>query len=307
MNHGIRQRTLKNVIRATGVGLHTGAQVLLTLRPAAPDSGVVFVRTDLEPAVRIPARMDAVGGTRLATTLGCEGASVGNVEHLLAALSGLGIDNVLVEVDAPELPIMDGSAGPFVFLLESAGVVEQDAPKRFVRVLKPVRYREGDALAELRPHDGFRVEYTLLYDHPVLESRRKTCAVEVSPSAFVREIARARTFGFLSDQQRRQVVGLARRGGPDNVVLLDAHRVSHDSGLRLGDEFVRHKLLDAIGDLYLLGHGLIGAFSGFRSGHSTNRGLVLALLADATAWEWATFADAAELPGRLGRRMPEIA
>jgi UDP-3-O-[3-hydroxymyristoyl] N-acetylglucosamine deacetylase len=302
-----RQRTLKNVIRATGIGLHTGEPVHLTLRPAPPDHGIVFVRTDLEPRPRLPARVERLGSTTMATTLTDGAATLSTVEHLLAAFAGLGIDNVLVEVDSRELPIMDGSASPFVFLLQSAGVAQQDAPRRFIRVRKTVIHRDGDAWAELRPHAGCRFEYTLAYDHPVFHQHRKSAAVELSPTVFVREISRARTFGFLSDYERLKGMNLARGGGLGNAVVLDDCRILNDEGLRLGDEFVKHKILDAIGDAYLLGHCLIGAFAGFRSGHAINRALLREFLADRDAWEVVTFRNAAELPGLLGRPVAEIA
>jgi len=311
MNTCISQRTLKDVIRATGIGLHPGEQIHLTLRPAPPDHGIVFVRTDLVPAVRIPARVEHIGATSMATTLVSTlitgAVPVSTVEHLLAAFAGLGVDNAVVEVDAPELPIMDGSASPFVFLLQSAGIALQSAPRRFLRVLKTVTVRDGNAWAELRPHDGFRLEYTLEYDHPAFHEHRKSACVELSPTAFVREISRARTFGFLSDHERLKEMNLARGGSMDNTVVLDDCRVLNDEGLRLGDEFVRHKILDAIGDLYLLGHGLIGAFAGFRSGHGTNRALLERFLADRDAWEVVTFADRAEMPGVFGRQTAENA
>lgn len=312
MNTSTHQRTLKNVIRATGVGLHSGAEIKLTLRPAPPDHGIVFVRTDLEPAVRLPACIDRLGGTHLATSLTDGRATVAAVEHLMAAFCGLGIDNVRVEVDAAELPIMDGSASPFVFLLQAAGIATQPAPRRFLRILEPVTFADGPARATLEPWDGMRVEYTLEYDHPGLRGQRRTAAVDVDRTRFVREIARARTFGFLSDRDRMKGMNAARPGGTpgaarDNVVLLDDCAVSNGPGLRFADEFVMHRILDAIGDLYLLGHPLIGAFRGFRSGHGTNAGLLRALLAERAAWELVTFETPAELPGALGRTIPEIA
>jgi len=307
MNTCINQRTLKNVIRATGVGLHTGAQVRITLRPAPPDHGIVFVRTDLVPAVRLPARVEQAGATSMASTLTVCGVRLSSVEHLLAAFAGLGIDNALVEVDAQELPIMDGSAGPFVFLLQSAGIASQEAPRRYMRVRKPVVVRDGDAWAELRPYAGCRLEYTVEYEHAASDQQRRSTVVELSPTAFVREIARARTYGFLSEG------GLGQRSNPivgsclDRRVVLNDQRSSGDADRRIGDEFVRHKILDAIGDLYLLGHGLIGAFAGFRSGHGTNRALLERFLDDRDAWEVVTFADRADLPGALGRPIAETA
>ena len=306
-NSCTRQRTLKNVVRASGIGLHSGERVGLVLRPAPVDHGIVFLRTDLDQPVRLPARLDWVGRTTQTTTLTDGAVTLSLVEHLLAALAGLGIDNLLIEVDAGELPIMDGSASPFVFLLQSAGVALQDEPKRYIRILKPIVERDGDAWGKLEPHDGCRLEYTLEYDHPVFLQHRRTAAVELSSTAFVREISRARTFGFLSDYERLQRMNLARGGSLDNVVVLDDCRILNDEGLRLGDEFVKHKILDALGDLYLLGYGLIGAFSGFRSGHATNRALLERLLADPAAWEIVTFHGRAELPGSLGRPAVEFA
>jgi UDP-3-O-[3-hydroxymyristoyl] N-acetylglucosamine deacetylase len=303
----IRQHTLNNVIRATGVGLHTGESVYLTLRPAPEDHGIVFVRSDLEPGVALPARVEYVGNTNMATTLTDGVTSVSTIEHLMSALAGLGIDNAVVEVSAPELPIMDGSAAPFVFLLQSAGICEQAAPRRFLRILKPVVYAAGDVRAELRPHDGFRVDYTLRYDHPVFRQHCKTASVEVSPMAFVKEVSRARTFGFLADFERLKGMNLARGGSLDNAVVVDESRILNDEGLRLGDEFVKHKILDAIGDLYLLGHGLIGAFSGYKSGHAANIALIRQLLADPEAWEVVAFDDPRDAPAALTRQIPEFA
>jgi UDP-3-O-[3-hydroxymyristoyl] N-acetylglucosamine deacetylase len=297
------QRTLKNVIRATGVGLHSGDKVLITLRPAPVDAGIVFVRTDLEQPVAIRARAENVGEITMATTLTDGHVSISTVEHLLAAFAGLGIDNAFVDVSAPELPIMDGSAAPFVFLLQSAGIEEQDALKKFVRIRKAVTFQQGDAVAEIRPYDGFRVEYTLQYDHPVFRKHRKSAVVEFSTMAFVKEVSRARTFGFLADYERLRSMNLARGGSLENAVVVDDDRILNDDGLRLDDEFVKHKILDAIGDLYLLGHSVIGAFSGFKSGHGTNNALLRKLLADPEAWEIVTFADEAAAPIEFARRV----
>jgi UDP-3-O-[3-hydroxymyristoyl] N-acetylglucosamine deacetylase len=303
MTKAVLQRTLNNAIRATGVGLHTGEKVYLTLRPAPVDTGIVFVRTDLARSVSIPAHADHVGDTTMATTL-CQGdVSVATVEHLMSAFAGLGIDNAFVDVSAPELPIMDGSAAPFVFLLQSAGVEEQDAPKRFIRIRKPVSVRQGDAEASLRPHDGFRIAYTLEYDHPVLRQHRQTASVEFSTMAYVREVSRARTFGFLADYEKLRAMNLARGGSLDNAVVMDESRILNGDGLRLADEFVKHKILDAIGDLYLLGHSVIGAFAGFKSGHATNIALLRAVLADRDAWEVVTFDNAERAPIAYAQRL----
>ncbi|MFU8815887.1 MAG: UDP-3-O-acyl-N-acetylglucosamine deacetylase [Pseudomonadales bacterium] len=303
MTQALLQRTLKNVIRATGVGLHSGDKVYLTLRPAPVDTGIVFVRTDLEQPVAVRARVENVGEITMATTLTDGHISIATVEHLMSAFAGLGVDNAFVDVSAPELPIMDGSAAPFVFLLQSAGIEEQDAPKKFIRIKKTVSCRQGDAVAELRPYDGFRVEYTLQYDHPVFRQHCKSAVVEFSTMAFVKEVSRARTFGFLADYERLRGMNLARGGSLDNAVVVDDDRILNDDGLRIGDEFVKHKILDVIGDLYLFGYSVIGAFSGFKSGHGTNNALLRAVLADEAAWEIVTFADEALAPIQYARRI----
>ena len=290
------QRTLKNVIRATGIGLHTGEKVYLTLRPAPVDAGIIFVRTDLDEPVTISARAENVGDTTMATTLTDGTINISTVEHLMSAFAGLGIDNAYVDVSAPELPIMDGSAAPFVFLLQSAGIEEQEAPKKFLRVLKKVSYSHGDITAELNPYDGFRVEYTLEYDHPVFEHHRRRAAVEFSSMAFVKEVSRARTFGFLADYEKLRSMNLARGGSLDNAVVVDDYRILNNEGLRQEDEFVKHKILDAIGDLYLLGHSVIGAFSGYKSGHGPNNELLRKLLRKKEAFEIVTFDDAETAP-----------
>jgi len=305
MSNGLLQRTLKNVIRATGVGLHTGEKVYLTLRPAPIDSGIRFVRTDIDPSVTIKACVEGVSDTSMATTLGPSGSSIATVEHLMSAFAGLGIDNAFVDVSASELPIMDGSAAPFVFLLQSAGVEVQDAPKKFIRIRKKVVYTEGDILVELKPYDGFRVSYTLMYDHPVFQKHCKTATVEFSSMAFVKEVSRARTFGFLADYEKLRDMNLARGGSLNNAVVVDDYRILNDEGLRLEDEFVKHKILDAIGDLYLLGHSLIGEFAGYKSGHGSNNALLRKLLADQDAWEIVTFDDPSEAPISFGR--PQVA
>ena len=303
MTRALLQRTLKNVIRATGVGLHTGEKVYLTLRPAPVDTGIVFVRTDLDAPVSIPARAENVGDTTMATTLTNGRTSISTIEHLMSALAGLGIDNAFVDVSAPELPIMDGSAAPFVFLLQSAGIEEQEAPKKFIRIRKKVSWVQDDVRAELEPYDGFRVQYTLLYDHPVFRKHSKTATVEFSTMAFVKEVSRARTFGFLADYEKLRSMNLARGGSLDNAVVVDDYRILNDEGLRLADEFAKHKILDAIGDLYLLGHSVIGAFAGHKSGHGPNNALLRKVLADEEAWEIVTFNDETNAPISFGRRM----
>ncbi len=292
----LNQRTLKNVIRATGVGLHTGEKVYLTLRPAPVDTGIVFIRTDLDELVSLRAHAENVGDTTMATSLTNGDVEISTVEHLMSAFAGLGIDNAYVDVSAPELPIMDGSAAPFVFLLQSAGAEEQPAPKKFVRIKKTVSYARGDATVELRPYDGFRIEYTLFYDHPVFRKHKKSACVEFSTMAFVKEVSRARTFGFLADYEKLRSMNLARGGSLDNAVVVDDYRILNDEGLRLEDEFVKHKILDAIGDLYLLGHSMIGAFSGHKSGHGTNNALLRKLLAEKDAFEIVTFENAEDAP-----------
>jgi UDP-3-O-[3-hydroxymyristoyl] N-acetylglucosamine deacetylase len=292
----IRQRTLKNTIRATGIGMHTGDKVVVTLRPAPVDTGIVFSRTDAKPPVVIPALVGHVGDTTMATTLASGRVRISTVEHLMAAFAGLGIDNALVEVDAAELPIMDGSAAPFVFLIQSAGIAEQDAPKKFIRILEETVFSDGDITVRLAPYNGFRVEYTLLYDHPVFHKHTKTASIDFSSTAFVKEVSRARTFGFLADFEKLREMDLARGGSLDNAVVVDDFRILNEEGLRLEDEFVKHKILDAIGDLYLLGHSVIGAFSGYKSGHASNNALLRKVLANRNAWDVVTFDTEREPP-----------
>jgi UDP-3-O-[3-hydroxymyristoyl] N-acetylglucosamine deacetylase len=292
----IWQRTLKNVIRATGVGLHTGEKVYLTLRPASPDTGIVFRRVDLEPAVEIRACAENVGDTRLSSTLVQNGVRVSTVEHLLSAFAGLGIDNAYVDVSAPEVPIMDGSAGPFVFLLQSAGVEEQNKAKRFIRIRRRVEVEEGDKRASFEPFDGFKVTFSIDFDHPAFKERAQFATVDFSSTSFVREVSRARTFGFLRDIEMLRQKELALGGSLDNAVVVDDYRVMNEDGLRYEDEFVKHKILDAIGDLYLLGHSLIGAFNGHKSGHALNNRLLLELLSQEDAWEEITFDEPEDAP-----------
>jgi len=303
----IRQRTLKNVIRATGVGLHTGDKVYLTLRPAAPDTGIVFRRTDLDKPVDIPACPLNVGDTRLSTTLIKDGVRISTVEHLLSAFAGLGIDNAYVDVSAPEVPIMDGSAGPFVFLIQSAGIEEQKRPKRFVRIKRRVMVEDGDKYALFEPYDGFKVEFTIDFDHPAFATRARSAVIDLSATSFVKEVSRARTFGFLRDIEALRQQNLALGGSMDNAVVVDDYRVLNEEGLRYEDEFVRHKSLDAIGDLYLLGHSLIGTFRGYKSGHGLNNQLLRALLKDRSAWEEVTFEQDGATPARIRGLQPAIA
>jgi UDP-3-O-[3-hydroxymyristoyl] N-acetylglucosamine deacetylase len=289
----IGQRTLKNVISATGVGVHTGKKVYLTLRPAPVDTGIVFRRVDSNPVLEIPARSEFVGDTRFCTTLIKEGVRVATVEHLLSALAGLGIDNAYVDLSAAEVPIMDGSAGPFVFLIQSAGLQEQAAPKRFIRIKKAIEVREDDKWARLEPYDGFKVSVSIDFDHPIIQKSDQFSTLDFSVTTFVKEVSRARTFGFLKDFEWLQANQLALGSSLDNVVVLDEYRILNDDGLRYEDEFVRHKILDAVGDLYLLGHSVLGAFRGHKPGHSLNNKLLGAVLADKSAWEIVTFEDAA--------------
>ena len=300
----LQQRTLKNVIRATGVGLHSGEKVYLTLRPAAVDTGIVFRRVDLDPVVEIPASAELVTETMLCTGLSRGAGKVLTIEHLMSAFAGLGIDNAYVDLSAAEVPIMDGSAGPFVFLLQSAGLVEQAAAKRFIRIKRPVEVRDGDKFARFSPHDGFRLDFSVEFDHPAIPSSLSRAVVEFSTEAYVREVSRARTFGFMRDLEFMRERNLGLGGSMDNAIVLDEFRVLNDDGLRYVDEFVRHKILDAIGDLYLAGRPIIGAFEGFKSGHALNNKLVRALLAEQSAWEEVSFPEAAAAPAAYGPPLP---
>jgi UDP-3-O-[3-hydroxymyristoyl] N-acetylglucosamine deacetylase len=291
-----QQRTLRDAIRATGIGLHTGRKVLMVLRPAPPNTGIVFRRTDLDPPVDIPARATNVSETTLGTTLTHDGAGVSTVEHLLSALAGLGIDNAFIELTAGEVPIMDGSAGPFVFLIQSAGIEFQNSPKRFVRVRRRVEVQDGDKWARFDPHEGFRVNFEIEFDHPVFHRHSQRATMDFSTTTFLKEVSRARTFGFMRDMETLRGRNLALGGTLDNAIVLDDYRILNEDGLRFEDEFVRHKILDAIGDLYLLGHSLIGEFTGFKSGHGLNNRLLRTMLADSEAWEEVTFRDESAAP-----------
>jgi len=301
----LRQRTLKSVIGASGVGLHTGQKVRMTLRPAPADTGIVFRRIDLASPVDIPARAELVGDTRMASCLVRDGVRVSTVEHLMSALGGLGVDNAYVDLDAPELPIMDGSASPFVLLIQQAGVEEQAAPKRFLRVMRRVEVRNGDKWARLEPYDGFKLSFSIDFRHPVIERSTQSVSVDFAETSYLKEIARARTFGFMHEVEELRESGLALGGGLDNAVVLDEFRVLNAEGLRFADEFIRHKLLDAIGDLYLLGKPLLGAFSAHKSGHALNNRLLRALLADQTAFETVTFERAEEAPAGVIRLLAQ--
>ena len=300
----LRQRTLKNVIRATGVGLHSGEKVYLTLRPAPVDAGIVFRRVDLDPVAEIPARADLVTETMLCTGLSRGDGKVMTVEHLMSALAGLGIDNAYVDLSAPEVPIMDGSAGPFVFLLQSAGIAEQQAPKRFIRIKRPVEVRDGDKVARFEPHDGFRIGFTVEFAHPAIPASLSRAEVDFSTTSYVKEVSRARTFGFMHDLEFMRERNLGLGGSMDNAIVLDEFRVLNEDGLRYADEFVRHKILDAVGDLYLAGRPIIGAFEGFKSGHALNNKLVRALMAEPSAWEEVVFDDPASAPVAYGAPIP---
>ncbi|MFC7519767.1 UDP-3-O-acyl-N-acetylglucosamine deacetylase [Xanthomonas populi] len=291
-----QQRTLKNTIRATGVGLHSGDKVYMTLRPAPVDHGVVFRRVDLEPVVQVPADAELVTETTLCTGLTCNGAKIQTVEHLMSALAGLGVDNVIVELSSAELPIMDGSSGPFVFLLQSAGIVEQNKAKRFIRIKHTVEVREGDKVARFEPYDGYKLGFTIEFNHPMIPAKQSRQEIEFSTSAYVKEISRARTFGFMRDLEYMRERNLGLGGSMDNAIVLDEFRVLNEDGLRYTNEFVRHKILDAIGDLYLAGGAILGVYEGFKSGHALNNKLVRALLADQAAWEWVSFPEGSVQP-----------
>lgn len=292
----IRQRTLKNVIRATGVGLHTGEKVYLTLRPAPVDAGIIFRRVDLDPPVEIEAKAENVGDTTMSTTLIKDDVRISTVEHMLSALAGLGIDNAYIDLSAPEVPIMDGSAGPFVFLIQSAGIVEQAAPKKFIRIKRTVRVEDDDRWVQFEPFNGFKVAMEIDFDHPAFRGRRQLSCIDFSTTSFVKEVSRARTFGFMSQLELLRSRNLALGGSLDNAVVVDDYRVLNEDGLRYDDEFVKHKVLDAIGDLYLLGSSLIGAFSGHKSGHALNNMLLRKLLVEEDAWEQVTFDDPEDAP-----------
>ena len=291
-----KQRTLRQSVETVGIGLHSGRKVRLVLHPAAPDTGIVYRRVDIRPAVDIPAHPLNVNDTRMATTVNVGRAAVATIEHLMSALSGLGVDNVLVEVDSAEIPIMDGSGASFVFLFHQAGIVEQEAPKRFVRVLKPVEVREGDKLARLEPHEGYRLTFSIAFGHPAIDQTEQVADVDFSRVTYEQAVSRARTFGFVQDVEMLRRMGLAQGGSLDNAIVMDEFRILNPSGLRENDEFVKHKILDAMGDLYVLGHPLLAHYRAHKSGHGLNNQLLRALLADESAWEWTTFDVAEDCP-----------
>jgi len=303
----LRQRTLKTVTTTTGVGLHSGAKVSLVLRPAQADTGVVFRRVDLDPPVDLKADPFAVGDTRMASCLEGNGAKVATVEHLMSALAGLGIDNIYIDVDAAELPIMDGSAAPFVFLLQSAGIEEQNAAKQFIRVKKLVEVKDGDKWARFSPFDGFSLDFSIVFSHPAVARSGSSAHIDFADQSYVREIARARTFGFMQDVEVLREQGLALGGSLENAIVMDEYRVLNSDGLRYVDEFVKHKILDAVGDLYLAGHPLLAAFSAHKSGHALNNQLLRALLSDASAWEMVSFLRAEDAPVAVTRLYPQLA
>ncbi|MDD4912723.1 MAG: UDP-3-O-acyl-N-acetylglucosamine deacetylase [Sideroxydans sp.] len=292
----VKQRTLKTTVQATGVGLHTGEKVYLSLHPAAVDSGIVFRRVDLSPPISIKAEAHAVHDTRLSTCLEGGGARIATVEHIMSALAGLGIDNAIVDLTSPELPIMDGSAGTFIFLLQSAGIEEQAAPKKFIRIKKTVEVKDGDRWVKFEPFNGYKLSFTINFAHPVFANTKQNVTVNLGEQSYIKEVSRARTFGFMQDVENMRAQGLALGGNLDNAIVMDEYRVINPDGLRFEDEFVKHKVLDAIGDLYLLGYSLIGAFSGYKSGHALNNALCRALIADASSWEFATFDHLDEAP-----------
>jgi len=292
----LKQRTLKKVVSATGVGLHNGEKVTLTLSPAAIDTGIVFRRTDLPGTPEIQATPDAVRDTRMCSALEHNGARVATVEHLMSALAGLGVDNIIVEVSASEIPIMDGSSGPFIFLLQSAGIIEQNSPKKFIKIKKLIEVIDGDKWVRFEPYHGFKMDFTIDFAHPVFESSGKNVKIDFADNSYIKEISRARTFGFMHEVEYLRANGLARGGSLDNAIVLDEFRILNTDGLRYEDEFAKHKVLDAIGDLYMLGHPLLGAFTAYKSGHALNNQLLRALQADLSAWEYTTFERLDEAP-----------
>ena len=292
----LKQRTLSNVIRATGVGLHTGEKVFLTLKPAPVDTGIVFYRVDMDEPVEIKATPESVTETIMSTTIESNGVKISTVEHLMSAFAGMGVDNAYVELSTHEVPIMDGSAAPFVFLLQSAGIAEQNKAKQFIRIKKPLEVRDGDKWVRLEPFNGFKVTFTIDFDHPIFKNSVQNATVDFSTTSFIKEVSRARTFGFMDDLETLRNAGLARGGSFDNAIVMDSYNILNDDGLRYKDEFVKHKILDAVGDLYLLGHPLIGAFSAHKSGHALNNQVLRQLLAQQDAWELTTLKDSPDTP-----------
>jgi len=303
----LKQRTLKTVIHASGVGLHGGVKVNLTLRPAAPDTGIVFRRVDLPEPVDIPAQAVLVGDTRMCSCLERDGVKVGTIEHLMSALCGLGIDNAWIDLDAPEVPILDGSAAPFVFLIQSAGIEEQNAAKKFIRVTRPIEVRDGDKWARFEPYDGYRLSFSIVFHHPAIDRSAQQAEIDFAELSYVREVSRARTFGFMQEVEYLRENGLALGGGLENAIVLDEFRVLNQDGLRYGDEFVKHKILDAVGDLYLLGHPLLAAYASHKGGHALNNQLARALLQQQEAWELVSFPESASVPQGVTRWLAQTA
>jgi len=292
----VRQRTLRQSVRASGIGLHSGRKVYMSLLPAGPDTGIVFRRTDLQPTAEVPAKAELLREAVMCSTLVTDsGAKIMTIEHLMSALAGLGIDNCVVELSSPEVPIMDGSAGPFVFLIQSAGIHEQDAPKRFLRIRQPVQVQDGDKFARFEPYDGYRLSFSIEFKHPVFKTSSQSTVIEFSTASYIKEVSRARTFGFMRELDQLRASNLGLGASLDNVVALDEYRVVNHDGLRYDDEFVRHKVLDAVGDLYLLGHPVLGAYTAYKSGHALNNKLVRAVLEDKAAWELVTYDTAQDI------------
>lgn len=296
MTHMLKQRTIKTIVKTTGIGLHSGRKVQLTLRPAPADTGIVYARVDLDPVVEIAAQAHAIGGTRMASVLEKDGARVSTIEHLMSACAGLGVDNLYVDITAEEIPIMDGSAASFVFLLQSAGIEEQNALKRFIRIKKPVEVREGDKFARLEPYFGFKLKFTIDFQHPAVDKTGQEVEVDFAETSYIRDIARARTFGFAYEFEAMREMGLARGGSMENAIVLDEYRILNNDGLRYDDEFVKHKTLDAIGDLYVAGHPLLGAYTAYKSGHGLNNLLLREMFAHEDAYEIVTFDDIQKAP-----------
>lgn len=294
----IKQRTLKQATKVTGIGLHSGKKVTLTLRPAPANTGIIYARTDLDPVVYFPASADSIRDTTLCTCMiNDEGVRISTVEHLNAAMSALGLDNLIVEIDAPEIPIMDGSASPFIYLLLDVGIEEQDAPKKFIRIKETVRVEEGDKWAEFKPYaNGLKLDFTIDFNHPMITKDVRHYQMDFSAQHFIQQLSRARTFTFMKDVEYLQSIGLALGGSLDNAIVFDEFRVLNEDGLRFKDELVRHKMLDAVGDLFMCGYNILGDFTAYKSGHGLNNKLLRAVLANQSAWEFVTFDDKATAP-----------
>ena len=303
----LKQRTLKTVIRASGVGLHGGVKVNMTLRPAAPDTGIVFRRVDLPEPKDIPAKAVLIGDTRMCSCLEVDGVKIGTIEHLMSALCGLGIDNAWIDLDAPEVPILDGSAAPFIFLIQSAGIEEQNAAKKFIRVTQPIEVRDGDKWARFEPYDGYKLAFSIVFNHPAIDKSAQNAVIDFAEQSYIREISRARTFGFMQEVEYLRENGLALGGGLENAIVLDEFRVLNQDGLRYGDEFVKHKILDAVGDLYLLGHPLLASYASHKGGHALNNLLARELLNQPASWELVSFDEAEHAPQGVTRWLAQAA